>query len=219
MHKKISWLAVAFTGLVLSAACTVHQDEAPTLTGPSSGGIPISAGPPTAAFFFSPSPAIPNSPVIFDASASTPGSRASALTYAWSFGDGSSGSEKTTTHTFTAPNSYQVTLTVTNDYGLSASIRQAIAVQAGQLPTAEFVFSPTEPTVGQLVQFNASQSRTAAGRTIVSYSWNWGDGKTASNPGPLEDHAYAVAGTYTVTLTVTDDLGQKETTTKTVKIV
>jgi PKD repeat protein len=217
MGKEITRLLVVLAGLALSAACTVQQDEAPRLTGPSSGAIPVSAGPPTAAFSFSPSPAIPNSPLNFDASASTPGSRASALTYAWTFGDGSSGGGRTTTHTFTAPNTYQVTLTVTNDYGLSASITQAITVQAGQLPTADFDFSPTTPVVGELVQFDASRSRAAPGRTIVSYSWNWGDGEFGSR-GPTEDHDYAKANTYTVRLTVTDDIGQTGTTTKTVPI-
>ena len=42
---------------------------------------------------------------------------------------------------------------------------------------------------------------------IVQYEWDWGDNSTSSG-GPLNSHTYAANGTYTVTLTVTDMLGQ-----------
>ncbi|MFH1724487.1 MAG: PKD domain-containing protein [Elusimicrobiota bacterium] len=58
--------------------------------------------------------------------------------------------------------------------------------------------------VGQPAGFDGSGSSDPDG-TIVSYDWDFGDSATAS--GASVNHPYAEAGVYTVTLTVTDDLG------------
>ena len=55
-------------------------------------------------------------------------------TYAWTFGDGSAGSGKTVSHTYTALGTFNATLTVTNDRGLAASKTQTIAVGATAAP-------------------------------------------------------------------------------------
>jgi microbial collagenase len=83
-------------------------------------------------------------------------------------------------------------------------------------PTAQITVSPPSSTVGQAISFIGSQSVAAPGRTIVSYSWNFGDGTTGS--GPTTSHPYGTAGTYTVTLIVTDDQGKQGIATATVTI-
>lgn len=83
-------------------------------------------------------------------------------------------------------------------------------------PTADFVFFPSMPTKGQQIIFNASTSFAAPGRTIVSYVWNWGDGETGN--GMVEDHDYPIPGTYSVTLTVTDDAGNQGAIAKIIKV-
>jgi PKD repeat protein len=70
---------------------------------------------------------------------------------------------------------------------------------------ATFSFSPVTPQVLQVVNFDASASTPASGRSIVSYSWDFGDGE--SKTGVTTTHDYVIAGVYLVTLTVTDDLG------------
>ena len=75
-------------------------------------------------------------------------------------------------------------------------------------PVASFTFSPTSPVVGEVVLFNATASNDPDGE-IVSYAWNFGDGTTAvyvkdENLTAVANHTYTAAGTYTVTLTVTD---------------
>jgi len=83
-------------------------------------------------------------------------------------------------------------------------------------PMASFIYSPIEPLVNQAVTFDASQSYDTDG-TIVSYTWDFDD--TSSGSGKVVTHAYAAAGTYNVTLTVTDDDGLTNSTWKTVTVL
>jgi len=187
------------------------------------------ASTPTALFTFSPPTAAANAPVAFDATSSCAGQAGATggclpsnnvLTgFSWSFGDGQSGSGATTSHVFTSAGTYNVTLTVTNDRGLTASTTKVVTVGAGSGPTAVFVFSPTPVVANVETFFDASASRPAPGHAIVSYSWNWGDGDPISTRStPLEAHDFGAAGTYIVVLTVTDEAGQQGTTTQSVSV-
>jgi PKD repeat protein len=185
------------------------------------GVIQPPAGSPTAAFTITPTPVNFNVASIFDASTTVPGTGATAIvSYAWTFGDGSSGTGKTVSHTYTQStspgNAYTVTLTVTNDRGLSSSTTQSVSVDASPAPTGDWVFSPTTPSVGDTVFFNASAMKPAAGHQIVQYGWNFGDGTTGS--GAQVTHAFGAAATYQVVLTVIDDAGQRVTPTHAVAI-
>jgi PKD repeat protein len=176
------------------------------------------ASKPVAAFAYSPQPAAANVALQFDASNSQPGSGASQIvSYNWSFGDGTSGTGKTPKHTYALQGSYTVTLTVANDRTLSSDpVSQVVGVGAGVAPTVDFVFSPTAPVVNQSINFDASQARAGVGHTIAGYAWNFGDG--SSKTGVTTTHDYGSAGTYNVTLTVTDETGQATTVTKAVPV-
>jgi len=69
-------------------------------------------------------------------------------------------------------------------------------------PTANFTYWPEVPFPGKEVQF---QDTSTDDGTITAWSWDFGDGATSTDQHPT--HAYAEPGTYTVTLTVTDDGG------------
>jgi glucose/arabinose dehydrogenase/chitodextrinase len=71
-----------------------------------------------------------------------------------------------------------------------------------QLPTASFTATPSPATVAVPVTFDGSMSMDPDG-TIVSYSWDFGDGNFGA--GIVVSHAYAATGTYDVTLTVVDN--------------
>jgi serine protease len=58
--------------------------------------------------------------------------------------------------------------------------------------------------VGEISQFDGSASFDPDG-TIVSYQWDFGDGSSGSTA--VLSHSYALPGTYTVILFVTDDGG------------
>jgi YVTN family beta-propeller protein len=79
-----------------------------------------------------------------------------------------------------------------------------------QAPVA--YFTPTLTPPGQASTFDATQSLSPVG-TIVQYSWNFGDGHTATTSTPIITHTYAQAGTFTVTLTVTNSAGTSTTQT------
>jgi PKD repeat protein len=86
---------------------------------------------------------------------------------------------------------------------------------APEPPVASFTFSPSSPDVGETVTFDASGSFDPDG-TIVSWDWDFGDG--ASDSGEVVTHAYSAAGTYTVTLMVTDDDDLADTATDEVTV-
>jgi PKD repeat protein len=169
---------------------------------------------PTALFTFGPASPTANSPVAFDGASSCPGSAATGggcaistsklTTWAWTFGDGGTGSGAVLTHAFNKPGTFNVTLTVTNDRELSASTTKQITVAAGTPPTALFAFSPAKPEPNQQVSFNASLSTAAPGHSIVSYNWDFGDGVAT---GRNATHTWTKPNTYNVVLVVTDDNG------------
>jgi len=125
--------------------------------------------------------------------------------YAWSFGDGTTGSGMNTTHEYRTVGAYLVMLTVTDSRGAQATTVRTVTVTASTPPTAVFVMSPTPAGVNLDVFFDAQQSRATLPRTIVSYGWNFGDGRTAS--GVTVSRSFPTVGTYNIVLKVTDDAG------------
>ncbi|SEH61433.1 PKD domain-containing protein [Halopenitus malekzadehii] len=80
---------------------------------------------------------------------------------------------------------------------------------------ATIEYTPSTPEVGERVAFDASSSETPNGE-IVNYSWDFGDGNTAS--GETATHTFEESGGYTVELSVVDDEGQIATTTESLNI-
>jgi PKD repeat protein len=119
--------------------------------------------------------------------------------YSWSFGDGSTGSGPTMSHTYATDGAYTLTLTVYDNSGATSS--QSTTVNVDLPPVATF----TSSCSGLACSFDASDAFDSGGGTIVSYAWFFGDGTTAS--AALVGHTYAAFGTYTVVLRVTDNGG------------
>ena len=139
------------------------------------------------------------------------------LTYAWNFGDGT-----TTTgtlnpsHTYQNPGTYTAQLTVTDALGIPATSTLVVTVN-DVAPTVSLT-APTSGTTGTALSFTAvasdiSPADQAAGFT---YSWSFGDGGTATGATP--SHAFATAGTYTVTVTATDKYGLSGTASDSISI-
>lgn len=89
-------------------------------------------------------------------------------------------------------------------------------VMPNRAPAAGFSYEPAAPTVGVTVSFK-DQSRDVDDDDVVAWRWNFGDGSTADVERP--EHAYGEAGTYSVSLYVTDAQGvESEATTRTIVV-
>jgi PKD repeat protein len=133
------------------------------------------------------------------------------MSYAWNFGDGTTGSGRTPNHTYASAGTYAVALMVTDNAGATGTHSTSVAVVNAR-PIASF----TSACSGTACSFDASPSSDSDG-TITGYSWNFGDGTTGS--GRTVNHLYATTGTYIVELTVTDSAAATSTQSKSVAVI
>jgi PKD repeat protein len=124
--------------------------------------------------------------------------------WSWDFGDGTTANVQNPTHTFTAPGSYDVKLTVTRD-DVKATSTQVLNV--GGVPNTDFVGAPLEVNVNEQVKFTDKT-------TNAPTSWKWTFGDTAESTAQNPSHAYQLKGIYSVSLTTRNDNG-RDTETKT----
>lgn len=143
-------------------------------------------------------------------SSSNPGS-GSINRYYWDFGDGSTqeGYDNTISHTYMAVQKPSVSLTVTNSYGCySTTVKDEVTEI---LPAMHASFTSDKRvlcTPADAVQFTSNSS----GPGTLSYTWNFGDGNTATTQNP--SYAFNKKGIYTVSLTVKNEEGCSITTTQ-----
>lgn len=153
--------------------------------------------------------------VSVDASGSTD-SDGTITGYAWDFGDGHTGTGPITSHVYGQAGTYTISLKVTDNGGLSTTTTQSVTVPpppANQAPTAAF----TVAKAGLTVNVDGTGSSDADG-TIAGYSWSFGDTPPGADTGATASYVYPAAGTYTITLTVTDNGGLTASTTRTVTV-
>src|SRR5439155_3255570 len=136
-----------------------------------------------------------------------------ALTYAWSFGDGSSGTAVKPSHTYANNGAYPVTLTVTDTHGAASAAVTTTTTIANVAPAVSAGASQTI-TMGTSFALNASFSDPGLNDTPWAYTIAWGDGSpqttgsATSQSSPITAaHTYTAAGTNTVAVTVTDKDG------------
>ncbi len=129
----------------------------------------------------------------------------------WDFGDGSTSTAASPTHSYAADGSYEVKLTTTNDGGFSSKTRTVVVnpVAAGT-PVAGFTDVQNPGTLD--VQFTDTSTNSP-----TSWSWDFGDGSpVATGQNPL--HTYPASGSYGVTLHATNGVGSG-TTSKGVTVI
>ncbi|MDP6908944.1 MAG: PKD domain-containing protein, partial [Flavobacteriales bacterium] len=118
------------------------------------------------------------------------------LTYSWDFGDGNSSTIPNPLHTYTASDSYDISLTVTDELGCSDTQFEADYVTIVDNVTIDFVATNTTICLGNEVSFVDISSPSP-----TSWEWDFGDGNTSTDQNPM--HLYTTPGTYEVSLTAT----------------
>ena len=102
-------------------------------------------------------------------------------------------------------------LTVTSDQGEKAHATVTVPVLPKFPPKASLSYGPEEPTVDQLVTFDASGSKSdpkGDGKGITKYHWDWGGGQVEDTTTPTVQHAFSGnPGPREISLTVTDAEG------------
>ncbi|MBX5468894.1 MAG: PKD domain-containing protein [Thermoleophilaceae bacterium] len=162
--------------------------------------------------------------VTADASASTDSDGTPIASYSFDWGDGSPAtgpqSAATAHHSYATPGVYTVTVTVKDEAGQSSSATAKVdAFGANPPPDAALSVAPDSGVAPLAVTADASGS-TDPSNDIQSYSFDWGDGSPATGPqsGATATHTYTAAGSYTLTVTVKDSLGQESQATARVDV-
>ena len=139
------------------------------------------------------------------------------VSYKWEFGDGQSIANQNPTYTYTIPGTYSAILTVTDNDGAIGTDRVTIEVMIGyenQPPNVSASATPLSGDAPLLVTF-ISTGNDCDGE-IESYEWEFGDGESSADQNPT--HLYTVPGTYTATITVTDDCNKSGADNVTIKV-
>ena len=195
--RSIRLLAVMTGTVTLASACG------------GDGGTPPDENEAPVAVFAAPSCTVG---VVCAFTASSSSDDAAVTGWNWDF-NGDLAADATTrdaSFNFAAAGSVPVRLIVTDAEGLADTttnnVQVAPATPGNVAPTAAFT-APTDCTAGTPCGFTSTS--TDADGTIATTAWNFGDGDVANTPAAT--HTYTAAGTYTVTLTVTDNLGLAST--------
>jgi PKD repeat protein len=150
-------------------------------------------------------------PATFDFEANVTGGT-EPYTIRWDFDDGDSDEEESddgdndVDHTFDVAGTYTVSATVTDSTGRTVSDSILITVEpAPPLTAVEITSSDTEGVAPATFDFEAN---VTGGTVPYTYSWDFGDGSVESDDDETVDHTFDVAGTYTVSATVTDSTGR-----------
>lgn len=126
---------------------------------------------------------------------------ADAVTYTWTFGDGSSFTETTAGtpsdpwHTYGSPGVYNVCVVIETGAGCVDEYCFEVAIDGGGDCEAGFEFDT------DLLTATFFEAADGAGSEIISYYWSFGDGSSSDAPNPT--HVYDLSGTYLVCLTIT----------------
>ncbi|MGA1373418.1 MAG: PKD domain-containing protein [Flavobacteriales bacterium] len=128
-----------------------------------------------------------------------------ATGYLWDFGDGAMTTESSPVHVYETPGVYNVRLIALGHSGDEAEVIQYATVEVFPTPAAAFTFTPDQVVAPNepVVFINLSDDGA------TSFAWNFGDGHASNLEHPT--HTYREPGTYTVQLTVSNELGCSST--------
>jgi len=133
----------------------------------------------------------------------------------WDFGGDGTSEEPNPTHTFSAANTYDVSLTVTDAAGATSTVNQDVTVTTtpNAPPTADFDF------VCNAEECTFTDASADTDGAVEAWGWDFGDGTTSEEQSPVHTYADITELTeFEVTLTVTDDDGATNAISQTVAV-
>ncbi|GAA3524914.1 PKD domain-containing protein [Nocardioides daeguensis] len=151
----------------------------------------------------------------FDARGSTD-ENATALTYSWNFGNGT-GTGPLPTRTYTAAGTYTVVLTARDEWGDTGTATQTVTITVPPDNDAPIAVLNPPACAALACNFSASGSSDPDAGDVIAYRWDWGDATPVTTTSAAA-HTFPAAGTYLVTLTVTDGWGVATTATRQVTV-
>jgi len=195
------------------AVLTVTNDYGTTTT--RTRTVTVEAAPPSISeMAVSPSSVTIGDTVTLTADALDPVGRDTGFDYEWTIGDRTfQGSSVETTAAVAG--SHDVTLTVTNDYGTTASRSRTLTVEAAQPTITQMSVSPSSVSAGERVSLSATATDPAERGTAFTYRWTVGD-ETFS--GATAETRLAEVGTHDVELVVENEYGTTTTRSQSVTV-
>ena len=127
-----------------------------------------------------------------------------ATGWSWNFGDGTTSTQQNPVHVFATAGTYTVSLTASNGNGTSSTSAQIVVSARPVIPVAAFTVSSTTGIAPLRVIFTDKSTGSP-----TSWSWNFGDGTTATQKNPV--HLFTTTGTYNVNLTASNGNGASST--------
>ena len=199
------WVSTGFGGYYDNLAnYPAYANSAWQIRAEGTAGGSTPNQPPVATIQTSTNTAPVNEPITFNASNSRDPD-GSITSYLWNFGDGTQDTRQVVSKAYALPGTYTATLTVQDDDGATSNASVTIQVfRNNQQPVAVIQVDKLQAEIDETITFDGSDSSDPDG-SIAQYAWNFGDGTTGN--GPLVSNAFAQAGTYTTSLTVTDNEG------------
>jgi PKD repeat protein len=167
--------------------------------------------PPEANFTYSPSNPEKDEMIQFTDTSTDPDD--SVVRWEWDFGDGTTSTLQNPTHSYPTNGTYTITLTVWDEHDADDTISKVIVI-ANLAPEVGFSHLPNEPKISETITF-VDESSDPDG-SVITWQWDFGDGTTSTDQNPT--HSYSSEGTYTVTLTVWDNDGGSNTTSRIVVV-
>jgi PKD repeat protein len=144
------------------------------------------------------------------------------VSYSWAFGDGATGTGSVVTHTYSLAKLYTVTLTVTDNGGVTGSTSSQVTI-TDRPPVVSFTPSPTTANTGQSITLSINVSDPDG--TIISTRVDWGDSIVQLYSGAITSasHSYSSTGSstfkiFTIIITGTDNNASYTSTSSQVSI-
>ena len=155
--------------------------------------------PPVPQFTWTPAIVFVRETVFFDGSTSSDPDGV-IVAHVWQLGEGAPQTGIGVLHTYSSPGLYQVSLSVTDDSGVTVVKPVAVWVHPALALTAS-----SNATQGLAPVGLSFSTQVSGGQSPYTFSWDFGDGLTSARPNPI--HNYTIPRVYRIEVTVIDSLG------------